>query len=163
MDQFRNLRSGIAIPHLLSSILHPLAEGERFELSQAEARRFSGPVHCQLCEPSAKREQEELNLHQRFWRPQCCRLHHAPRTYAEGGNRTPSDHLGPLIYSQMQSHSATSASSAVSALSALRLRPAPQTFRLVRLFCYQTTKKERSVLRSQHRSSPLLKSLRNQL
>jgi hypothetical protein len=29
-----------------------LAEGERFELSQAEARRFSGPVHCQLCEPS---------------------------------------------------------------------------------------------------------------
>ena len=28
-------------------------EGERFELSQAEACRFSGPVHCQLCEPSA--------------------------------------------------------------------------------------------------------------
>ena len=75
-------------PRSLSSILYPLssilffcpsqAEGERFELSQAEARRFSGPVHCQLCEPSAKREQEESNLHQRFWRPPCCQLHHAP-------------------------------------------------------------------------------------
>ena len=61
-----------------SSILDSQAEGERVELSQAEARRFSGPVHCQLCEPSAKREQEESNLHQRFWRPPCCQLHHAP-------------------------------------------------------------------------------------
>src|SRR6266851_19047 len=73
--------NSVAILYLLSSNREPgtrnysLAEGERFELSQAEARRFSGPVHCQLCEPSAKREQEESNLHQRFWRPPCCRLH----------------------------------------------------------------------------------------
>ena len=70
--------NSVAILYLQSSILNVLAEGERFELSQAEARRFSGPVHCQLCEPSAKREQEESNPHQRFWRPPCCRLHHAP-------------------------------------------------------------------------------------
>jgi hypothetical protein len=74
----------LSILYPLSSVLDPLsfvvsqAEGERFELSQAEARRFSGPVHCQLCEPSAKREQEESNPHQRFWRPPCCQLHHAP-------------------------------------------------------------------------------------
>ena len=70
--------NSVAILYPLSSILDSLAEGERFELSQAEARRFSGPVHCQLCEPSVKREQEDLNPHQRFWRPPCCRLHHAP-------------------------------------------------------------------------------------
>jgi hypothetical protein len=70
--------NSVAILYLRSSILNSLAEGERFELSQAEARRFSGPVHCQLCEPSAKREQEESNPHQRFWRPPCCQLHHAP-------------------------------------------------------------------------------------
>jgi hypothetical protein len=77
-DRGSNVGASVAILYLLFSILDSLAEGERFELSQAEARRFSGPVHCQLCEPSAQQEQEELNLHQRFWRPPCCRLHHAP-------------------------------------------------------------------------------------
>ena len=28
---------------------------------------------------SSKREQEESNPHHWFWRPACCRLHHAPR------------------------------------------------------------------------------------
>ena len=70
--------NSVAILYSQSSILDSLAEGERFELSQAEARRFSRPVHYHLCEPSTKQEQEEPNLHQRFWRPQCCQLHHAP-------------------------------------------------------------------------------------
>ena len=85
-------------------------------------------MHCQLCEPSTKQEQKESNLHQRFWRPPCCRLHHAPVTAqtqvsgreprtgqtpccvdAERRNRTSSDRSGLLIYSQAQCHSASSA------------------------------------------------------
>jgi hypothetical protein len=66
---FLHYRSSILHP---SSILYLLKEGERFELSRAEARQFSGLLQYRYANPPKLwQECSDSNRDRRFWRPQC--------------------------------------------------------------------------------------------
>ena len=150
-----------------SSIFYPQsrkAEGERLELSQAEARRFSGPVHCRLCEPSVSRSRRSRTSISGFgdhrvanytMLPQfhglfslysslCTtnnRLKVCATSMLSEGIEPPMTAQGRLIYSQVQCHSASSA---------------------IRRSCFYSVvkkQKERVLPHTMRRNGPLLLSL----